>query len=130
MLNKQKVLPNAEVAKALGMSDISYRVTLHRMKCNLVKFRQRQMQGEPLRLDEQHQQMAQQIYDDFEQLYPTLLMFYNQTIETLKCAKVIKQLRQQYYEATGVMAYEPELDSPVQTTIKAFWNMLNHLLII
>ena len=88
------------------------------------------MQGEPLRLDEQHQQMAQQIYDDFEQLYPTLLMFYNQTIETLKCAKVIKQLRQQYYEATGVMAYEPELDSPVQTTIKAFWNMLNHLLII
>lgn len=130
MLNKQKALPNAEVAKALGMSDISYRVTLHRMKCNLAKFRQRLLQGEKLRLDERHQRIEQCIYDDFTHLYPTLLSYYNQTIDTLKCANAIRQLRQQYYEATGIMAHEPEFDYTVRTTIKSFWNKLNRLLII
>ena len=129
MLNKQKALPNAEVAKALGMSDIFYRVTLHRMKCNLTKFRQRLMHGESLRLDDEHEQMAQNIYDDFTHLYPTLLSLYTRTIGTLKCANAIKQLRQQYYEATGVVAHEPEFDASGRTTIKAFWNKLNKLLI-
>ena len=130
MLNKQKALPNAEVAKALGMTDISYRMTLHRMKCNLAKFRQRLLQGETLRLDEEHLQIAQHIYNDFDNLYPTLLTCYNQTVNSLKCADAIRQLRQQHYEATGVMAHEPEFDSPGRTTIKSFWNKLNHLLII
>lgn len=129
MLNKQKALPNAEVAKALGMSDISYRVTLHHMKCNLAKFRQRLLRGESLRLDEQHQQMAQCIYGDFEHLYPTLLMYYTQTVNTLKCAENIKKLRLQHYEATGIMAHEPDLNDSTNTTIKAFWNKLNKLLI-
>ena len=129
MLNKQKALPNEEVAKALGMTDICYRVTLHRMKGNLIKFRQRLMQGETLRLDDKHQQMAQQIYDDFTHLYPALLMFYTQTIDSLKCADAIKQLRQQHYETTGLMAHEPESDDAVPTTIKAFWNRLNRILI-
>ena len=130
MLNKQKALPNKEVAKALGMMDISYRVTLHHMKCNLAKFRQRMLHGEQLRIDDEHRQMAQRIYDDFEHLYPILLTYYTQTINALKCAEAIKQLRQQHYEATGVMAHEPEFDYPARTTIKAFWNKLNHLLII
>ena len=130
MLNKQKALPNAEVAKALGMSDISYRVTLHYMKCHLAKFRQRLLQGETLRLDDEHQLMAQRIYDDFEHLYPTLLAYYTQTIDTLKCAEAIKQLRQQHYEVTGLMAHEPDLDDSTNTTIKAFWNKLTRLLIV
>ena len=130
MLNKQKALPNAEVAKALCMTDISYRVIVHRMKCNLTKFRQRLMQGESFRLDDEHEQMAQRIYDDFEHLYSTLLAYYTQTIDTLKCADAIRQLRQQYYEATGIMAHEPEFDYTVRATIKSFWNKLNRLLII
>ena len=129
MLNKKKALPNEEVAKTLGMTDISYRVTLHRMKGNLIKFRQRLMQGETLRLDDKHQQMAQQIYDDFTHLYPALLMFYTQTIDSLKCADAIKQLRQQHYETTGFMAHEPDADSSSRTTIKAFWNKMNRILI-
>jgi 3-methyladenine DNA glycosylase AlkD len=129
MLNKQKALPNTEVAKALGMTDVSYRVTLHHMKCNLAKFRLRLLQGEELRLDEHYQQMAQRINDDFDRLYTTLLTYYNQTIDTLKCAENIKQLRRQYYEATGIMAHEPEFESPGRITVKAFWNKLNRMLI-
>ena len=130
MLNKQKALPNEDVAAALGMTDISYRVTVHRMKCNLTQFRNRLMQGEQLRLDDEHQEMAQHIYDDFVHLYQTLLMYYAQTIDTLKCADAIKRLRQQHYEATGIMAHEPDSDYPARTNVKAFWNKLNRLLIV
>ena len=128
-LNKQKALPNAEVAKALGMTDIFYRVTLHHMKCNLAKFRQRLLRGETLRLDGEHRQMAQRIYDDFEHLYPILLACYAHSIDSLKCAENIKKLRLQHYEATGIMAHEPDLNDSTNTTIKAFWNKLNKLLI-
>ena len=130
MLNKQKALPNGDVAVALGMTDISYRVTVHRMKYNLAQFRNRLIQGEQLHLDDEHQEMAQHIYDGFVHLSPTLLMYYAQTIDTLKCADAIKLLRQQHYEATGVMAHEPDSDYPVRTTINAFWNKLNCLLIV
>ena len=129
MLNKQNALPNAEVAKALGMTDIFYRVKLHRMKRNLSKFRLRLMRGELLRLDEQHLQMAQRVYDDFDHLYPTLLAYYNQSIDTLKCAEDIRRLRQQYYEATGMMAHEPETSNAVVVTASGFWNKLNKILI-
>ena len=129
MLNKQKALPNKEVALTLGMTDLSYRVALHRLKCKLAKFRQRLLQGETLRLDDEHQQMAQRLYEDFDHLYPTLLTFYQYAIDTLKCAAAIRQLHQQYYEATGLMAHEPETDYPSRITIRAFWNKLNRLLI-
>ena len=130
MLNKQKALPNEEVATALGMTDISYRVMVHRMKQNLAKFRNRLMQGEELRLDDVHQLMARHICDNFEGLYSTLLTYYNQTIDSLKCAEAIKQLRQQYYEATGMMAHEPDAASSVVITASGFWEKLNRLLIV
>ena len=130
MLNKQKVLPTEEVAIALGMTHISYRVILHRMKRNLAHFRNRLLQGEQLRLDDQHLQMANHLNDDFTHLYQTLLTYYTETISTLKCADAIRQLRQRHYEETGIMAHEPSPDEgPIRTTITAFWNKLNRLLI-
>ena len=130
MLNKQKALPNEKVAQALGMTDISYRVTVHRMKCNLSRFRQRLLLGERLRLDEEHQQIAHQIYDEFSHLYPILLTYYTQTIDTLKCADAIKRLRQEYYEATGLLAHEPEASCAVVVSISSFWERLNRMLIV
>ena len=130
MLNKQKALPTEEVAIALGMTNISYRVILHRMKHNLAHFRNRLLQGEQLRLDDRHQQMANHLNDDFTHLYPTLLTYYAEAISTLKCADAIRQLRQRHYEKTGIMAHEPSPDEgQIRTTITAFWNKLNRLLI-
>ena len=129
MLNKQQALPDKEMAAALQMTHLSYRVMAHRMKYNLVKFRQRLLCGEQLRLDDQHFQMAQNIYDDFTHLYPTLLTYYTHTLDTLKCANAIRQLRQQYYEATGTMLHEPEPSHSITTTVKGFWEKLNRMLI-
>ena len=129
MLNKQKALPDKEMAAALGMNHLAYRVMQHRMKANLARFRQRLLQGEHLRLDDAHQQMADHIYNDFTHLYPTLLTYYTQTIGTLKCADAIHQLRQEYYEATGTMAHEPEPTISIITTAHSFWEKLNRMLI-
>ena len=129
MHNKQKALPNEAVAKALGMTDVSYRVTVHRMKSHLAKYRTDILQGKPFCLDEKHQQMAQRINEDFVHLYPTLLGYYCQAIDALPCADAIKQLRQNHYLTTGNMMHESE---PLYSTpsIEAFWNMLNRFMIV
>ena len=129
MLNKQQALPDKDMATALQMTYLSYRVMTHRMKHNLACFRHRLIQGEQLRLDTEHQQMARRIHDDFDRLYPTLLTYYEQTIGNLKCADAIRQLRQEYYEATGTMAHEPEASSSIITTASGFWEKLNRMLI-
>lgn len=130
MLNKQKALPNEAMAKALGMTDISYRVTIYRMKCRLADYRSRLFQDESLHLDDKHQQMAQHINDDFLHLYPTLLGYYNQAIDKLDCAETIKQLRQNHYLSTGNTMHEPEPTYSPSLSIEAFWNKLNRFLIV
>lgn len=128
MLNRQQALPNEEMARALGMTDISYRVSVHRMKCRLAKYRTLLLQGEQLTLDDPHQQMAQRINDDFDHLYPTLMLYYGQTLETLNRADAVKQLRQEYLVATGTLLHEPELPYSLAPSISSFWTRLNRFL--
>lgn len=130
MLNKKQALPNETMTKVLGMSDIAYRVTVHRMKSNLAKYRTQLLQGRRLELDEKHQTMAQKINDDFLNLYPTLLVYYDQIIDTLGCADAIKNLRLEYFEETGVMMHEAEAEYSVPVTIEYFWNKLEMVLFI
>ena len=72
LLNKQAALDCEAVAQALGMTDIAYRVSVHRMKGSLTKYRTRLLQGENLPLDEPHREMSRRINDEFTHLYPTL----------------------------------------------------------
>ena len=128
LLNKKQALPNEAMAKVLGLSDIAYRVTVHRMKSNLAKYRTQLLQGQRLELDEKHQTMAQKINNDFLNLYPTLLVYYDQIVDTLGCADAIKNLRQEYFEATGNMMHEAEAEYSVVVTIEYFWNKLEMFL--
>ena len=128
MLNKKQALPNEAMAKVLSMSDIAYRVTVHRMKNNLAKYRTLLLQGQRLELDEEHQKMSHKINDDFLNLYPTLLVYYDQIVDTLNCADDIKNLRQEYFEETGVMMHEAEAEYSVVVTVEYFWNKLEMFL--
>lgn len=130
MLNKQQALPNEEMAKALGMTDISYRVSVHRMKCRLAKYRTLLLQGEQLALDDPHQQMAQRIHDDFAHLYPILMLYYGQTLDTLNRAAAVKQLRQEYLAATGTILHEPETPYALAPSISYYWTRLERFLIV
>ena len=128
MLNKQRAVPNKEMAEALDMSDLAYRVAVYRMKQNVRHFRERLLKGETLRLDDEHQQIADNINCDFIHLYPTLFRIYLQSIDTLKTSIAVKHLRQQYLEERGFAVHEPDVDSPIRVRIPAFWSKLNHWL--
>ena len=125
MLNKQKAVPNKEMAEALDMSDLAYRVASYRMKQNVQSFRDRLLKGETLRLDDDHQQMADNINRDFVHLYPTLFRIYIECIDTLKTSTAVKYLRQQYLEERGLTVHELDSDSPNHVSIPAFWEKLN-----
>lgn len=129
MLNKQQAMPNDEMAKALGMTEISYRVSVHRLKCRLAKYRTLLLQGERLPLDVPHQQMAGRIHDDFTHLYPTLMFYYGQTLNTLNHADAVKRLRQEYLAATGSMLHEAVTPYSIAPSISAFWTILDRFLI-
>ena len=125
MLNKQKAVPNREMAEALDMSDLAYRVAVYRMKQNVRHFRERLLKGEALRLDDEHRQMADNINSDFMHLYPMLFRIYLECIETLKTRKAVKDLRQQYLEERGYAVHEPDADRPTRVRIPSFWEKLN-----
>ena len=129
LLNKQAALSSEAVAQALGMTDIAYRVSVHRMKGNLTKYRSRLLQGETLPLDEAHREMARHINDNFTHLYPTLFHYYEQVIDTLDSATAIRKLREEYLAATGTEAHEPETAYVTTLSKSALWNELTFLLI-
>lgn len=127
LLNKANALPDDEMAVALGMSHIHYRVTAHRMKKNVQKFRQRLDMGEQLRLDNEHKAMTKRINDDFFSLYPTLICYYNATLLQLKQEPAITALREKHYNLTGLMLHECEKEYR-KLKVHAFWNKLNRWL--
>lgn len=128
LLNKDNALPDKEMAEALGMSHTHYRVTSHRMKKNVWKFRQRLDAGEHLRLDEEHRLMASRIDEDFNSLYSTLIHYYKITLLQLKQEPEISALRQKHYELTGTMLHEEEARYG-KLTVNAFWNKMNQWLV-
>ena len=130
MLDKRRSLPNEEVAKALGMSDVSYRVTVHRVRNRLVQLRARLLKGAPFRLDSPHQDMARRINEDFLNLYPTLLSYYNQCVNSLDpdLAAAVNLLRQNHLNSTGNLLHEPAASYERRYSKAALWNLLERFL--
>lgn len=127
LLNKQQALPNEEMAEALGMTSVSYRVVVHRLKRNLASIRVRLLQGVDLSLDDYHRKMAQLINDNFTHLYPILFTYYCQSVEALLYALAVKRLRQDYLNATGQSLHESETSYSITPSVSAFWTMLSHI---
>ena len=130
ILNKQQALPNGEMASALGMSVLAYRVCVHRLKGKLSYIRTCLLRNDMLPLDDLHRQMAQHINSDFTHLYPTIGRYYVLSIDDLKCANAVKRLRQEYYEATGQMLHESESVYSLAPKIPAFWTRLSKFLMV
>lgn len=129
LLNKQAALSGEAVAQALGMTDIAYRVSVHRMKGSLTKYRTRLLQGEDLPLDDAHREMSRRINDDFTHLYPTLFHYYEQVIDSLDSAAAIRKLREENLAATGTEVHELEALYATILSKSALWNELTFLLI-
>ena len=130
MLDKRQSLPNEELAAALGMTEVSYRVAVHRVKDHLAQYRARLLQGESLRLDTPHRRMSQRINEGFLHLYPTLLFYYNQCVNSLSpnLAAAVNRLRQSHLESTGKLLHEPAAPYDRRYSKAALWNLLERFL--
>ncbi len=126
MLDKGLTLPHEEVAKALGMSPVAYRVTVHRTKSRLAQYRTRLLKGNSLKLDTMHQLMAQRLHDDFLHLYPTLLQYYDQTIDALApdLSAAVSRLRQSHLASTDRLLHEPATPYTAAPSKAALWNLV------
>jgi hypothetical protein len=131
ILNEQQAVPDKEMAEALGMSYISYRVTLHHMRSNVKRFRECLLNGESLRLDNEHELLAKRIDNDFPNLYPILFNCYIRCIDTLKTSAAVKELRSQYIEERGFVVHEPSIPESEYSriSIARFWVKLHRWLI-
>jgi len=124
LLNKQKALSDKEMAEALCMSEISYRVTNYRLKANLRTWRDCLMRKEILPLDEQHQQMAKTIDENFANLYDTLMLSYQQALEALEQKEAVEKLRMQYRADRGSAMHDGSMLPIRGMGIDAFWSRL------
>ena len=129
ILNEQQAVPDKQMAEALGMSYISYRVTLHHMRSNVKRFRECLLNGESLRLDNEHELLAKRIDNDFPNLYPILFNCYIRCIDTLKTSAAVKELRSQYIEERGFVVHEPSIPEYSRISIARFWVKLHRWLI-
>lgn len=130
MLDKRRSVPRDEMAGALGMTDVSYRVAVHRVKGRLARYRARLLQGEPLRLDDPHRRMAERIHEDFLHLYPTLLFYYDQTISSLDrdCAGAVRRLRQTHLDFSGDLLHENATPYKAKFSREALWNLVGRFI--
>jgi DNA-directed RNA polymerase specialized sigma24 family protein len=130
MLDKRQALPNEEMAEALGMTDVTYRVTVHRVKDRLTRYRAHLLQGKPIHLDEPHRRMAQRINEDFLHLYPTLLYYYTLSINSLDPdrANAVNRLRQDHLAKTGDLFHEPAVSYGAKYSKAVLWNLMERFL--
>ena len=124
LLDKPKAMPNRQVAQALGISEGAYRVATSRVRSDIVRLRNSLLQGIPLPLDETHRQMAVQINENYHQLYPLLLSYYQQTIGELKRPNDIRQLRRRQTESGSILCHESEPTYHRSISVSNFWLLL------
>lgn len=131
MLDKRQSLPNEGMAEALGMTDVSYRVAVHRVRDRLTRYRTRLLQGEPLHLDGPHHRMSQRINEGFLHLYPTLLSFYDQCVGALSpdLADAVSRLRQSHFDSTGSLLHESAAPYGRRYSKAALWNLVERFLV-
>ncbi len=93
LLDPHRAIPQEEVAQALNMHPVTYRVCTNRQKTHFSDYILQQELGMKLPLDEVHQGMRERIEDEFCQLYPLLMEYYEQSIPLLPSALEINALR-------------------------------------
>jgi len=95
-LNKNLAIPHDEMAQAVDMQPVAYRVSTKRVKDHILAYIKCLEQGSKLELDVEHRQMRDTIATNFDSLYSTLYSYYDKAINQLPTAEAVKKLRLGY----------------------------------
>lgn len=96
LLDHNRAIPQEQMALALDMHPVTYRVCSKRQKDRLSDYILLQETGHELRLDPLHLLMRDRLSEGFHKLYELLMEQYNLVLEQLPSAEKIQALRMQY----------------------------------
>lgn len=96
ILDKDRALPQVDVARVLGMSHVYYRVLSSRVHSRVISARNQLMRGEMLPLNKKGRQMRDALKKDFHGWYELICEYYESTISEFEQADRINQLRYHY----------------------------------
>lgn len=106
LLDHSRAIPQEEMAVAMNMHPVTYRVRNKRQRDCFQVFILSQESGRCLELDRRHELMRLCIVEDFNRLYDLLIGFYNQVLEQLPSKGEIRALRLKYYREKGMYMHE------------------------
>lgn len=106
LLDHGRAIPQEEMAEAMKLHPVTYRVRCKRQRDCFQGFILSQETGHHLDLDRRHELMRLCIEEEFYRLYDLLIGYYNQVLEQLPDKSAIRALRLKYHQEKGVMMHE------------------------
>jgi len=105
-LDHRQAIPQEEMARALNMNAVTYRVYTKRQKDRFLEFINIQEAGGTLSLNPTHEAMRDMIMSRFNQLYQVLMVYYARVVQELPNATAIAQLRREFSRDKETMMHE------------------------
>lgn len=93
LLDKKRALPDKDVAQAIGMTHVYYRVINHRVRHMVLDYRNLLLNGEHLPLSTENQCFAELLSNDFSGWYAKLAVCYDATVASLAQSDAINAMR-------------------------------------
>lgn len=111
MLDRDRALPDNEMAAGLGLTPVYYRVLNHRVKAAALKVRDMLLRGETICLDPVHESMREELEGDFCSWYRKLSAYYDSTLASLVQAGSIYAIRDHYRTDDGRTLHDDHPES-------------------
>jgi len=103
-LNRNLAVPQEEMAEAVDMQPVAYRVSSKRAKDKMLDYIRCLENGTVLELDDEHTSMRDNLMHNFDKLYTILSDYYDSAIKKLPMADDIRRLR--YLNNNGYVLHE------------------------
>lgn len=125
LLDHSRAIPQEEMAVAMKLHPVTYRVRCKRQRDSFQGFILLQETGHRLELDRRHELMRLCVIEEFSHLYDLLIGYYNQTLEQLPAKDDIRALRLQYRQKKGrCMHEENRYGYRFMGSVRPFYNAL------
>ena len=119
-LDRDRALPQKDVALVLGLSHIYYRVLCNRVKVFALQVKGRILAGERLLLNMNALEMRDRLDADFGGWYDLLSFYYAETIAQFTQAEEINTLRNSYAtESSDMMLHDVDVEYIVESIERA-----------
>lgn len=124
ILDQKLAVPQEEMARAMGMHPVTYRVYVNRMRMRLSNDVNALEKGQNLPLDSAHLLMRNRLWRGFDNLYEMLMPYYESSIKALSSSFEINELRNGFALDGMVMHEDPRYHYPHVVDVRKLYNSL------